>query len=433
MPHPQLPSAAVAKPPCVRASLGHPSGVQLATSKALRKCDDHLAALASELRKLHDMLEAPRTENEELASSGKMEPVCFESDTESDEVQGVSLKEAQPHPVLHKKALKTSQQVRRGPVLLRPLQPSASVLDPKRISGQSGQGQSGASGFVGKLLEFGPPIVILLNAITIALDSDVIENDSILRLVECCFAMFYLLEFMIKLGLLGCRGYFWAENWTWNWFDFLCLLCALLELSAVIVSVLGFTSTPFLEDVTVVRVFRLGQLLGWYTQPAKKSETMQQETLMDHVAELMRTVRVLNFKMFGELRQITLGIMNGCGVLFWAVVLLFAVIYVFGIVMRNLVGDAMEEFKNIPNSMFTLFRCFTDGCSDYAGTPLAERLRIVYGAPFTLGYVCVTMLVAVGIFNMIMAIFLENATASAGRRKQRPSNWKIQPSCGFEI
>ena len=78
--------------------------------------------------------------------------------------------------------------------------------------------------------------------------------------------------------------------------------------------------------------------------------------------------------------------------------------------MRNLVGDAMEEFKNIPNSMsgpntcyasqpdrsisapgasvprFTLFRCFTDGCSDYAGTPLAERLRIVYGAPFTLGY-----------------------------------------------
>ena len=32
------------------------------------------------------------------------------------------------------------------------------------------------------------------NAITIALDSDVIENDSILRLVESCFAMFYLLD-----------------------------------------------------------------------------------------------------------------------------------------------------------------------------------------------------------------------------------------------
>eukprot|EP00439_Symbiodinium_sp_Y106_P070972 s1370_g12.t1 len=394
MPHPELPSAAVAKPQCTRASLGPSSGLQLGTSKALRKCDDHLAALATELRKLHDMLEAPRTENEELASSGKMEPLCSESsESESgSEAQGDGCKEVQPHPVLHKKALKTSQQVRRAPLLLRPLQPSASVLDPKRISGQSGQG-SGASGFIAKLLEFGPPIVILLNAITIALDSDVIENDSILRLVESCFAMFYLLEFMIKLGLLGCRGYFWAENWTWNWFDFLCLLCALLELSAVLVSVLGFTSTPFLEDVTVVRVFRLGQL--------------------------MRTVRVLNFKMFGELRQITLGIMNGCGVLFWAVVLLFGVIYVFGVVMRNLVGDAMEEFKNIPNSMFTLFRCFTDGCSDYAGTPLAERLRIVYGAPFTLGYVCVTMLVAVGIFNMIMAIFLENATASAGRRKQR--------------
>ena len=155
----------------------------------------------------------------------------------------------------------------------------------------------------------------------------------------------------------------------------------------------GLRLRTLLQDVTVVALFRLGQL--------------------------MRTVRVLKFKMFSELRQITMGIMNGCEVLFWAVVLLFAVIYVFGVLMRNVVGDAMDEFKNIPNSMFTLFRCFTDGCSALDGSPLAERLRSMYGTPFTVGYVCVTMLVAVGIFNMIMAIFLENATTSAARRKQR--------------
>ena len=167
-------------------------------------------------------------------------------------------------------------------------------------------------------------------------------------------------EFLLKVKLLGCRGYFWAENWQWNCFDFLCLMCAVLEFGALLVEMLGFGFAPFLQDVTVVRVFRLGQL--------------------------MRTVRVLKFKMFSELRQITMGIMNGCEVLFWAVVLLFAVIYVFGVLMRNVVGDAMDEFKNIPNSMFTLFRCFTDGCSALDGSPLAERLRSMYGTPFTVGY-----------------------------------------------
>ena len=43
----------------------------------------------------------------------------------------------------------------------------------------------------------------------------------------------------------------------------LCSRCALLELSAVLVAVLGFTSSGLLEDVTVVRVFRLGQWLGF--------------------------------------------------------------------------------------------------------------------------------------------------------------------------
>ena len=29
-----------------------------------------------------------------------------------------------------------------------------------------------------------------------------------------------------------------------------------------------------------------------------------------------------------------------------------------------------------PAAMFTTFRCFTDGCSAYDGTPLQERIRV---------------------------------------------------------
>ena len=55
----------------------------------------------------------------------------------------------------------------------------------------------------------------------------------------------------------------------------LCSRCALLELSAVLVAVLGFTSSGLLEDVTVVRVFRLGQWLGFPGMSPYKSMRMR--------------------------------------------------------------------------------------------------------------------------------------------------------------
>eukprot|EP00931_Biecheleriopsis_adriatica_P067387 TRINITY_DN41537_c0_g1_i1.p1 TRINITY_DN41537_c0_g1~~TRINITY_DN41537_c0_g1_i1.p1 ORF type:complete len:239 (+),score=26.93 TRINITY_DN41537_c0_g1_i1:38-718(+) len=69
--------------------------------------------------------------------------------------------------------------------------------------------------------------------------------------------------------------------------------------------------------------------------------------------------------------------------------------------------------------MFTLFRCFTDGCNSYEGKPLSEHLREAFGGVFIWGYVVVMILVTVGIFNMIMAIFIDNAINSAFRRRQK--------------
>ena len=338
-------------------------------SERTGSCDAHLSALSGEIRYLQDTLDRVLLENQHLRAMLTQNMVESE---DGDPPEAMKVESA-----------------KRFPVLLRSPSPAlcedAEVPEPQEV-------RRDWRGCVVQVLEFGPPIVIVLNSITIALN-DVISDPGTTNVIESCFACLYFFEFLLKLKLLGFRGYFWEDGWQWNWFDFLCLLCALLEFIAMLVQLLGIDASAFLDDVTVVRVFRLGQL--------------------------MRTVRVLKFKMFSELRRITMGIMNGCEVLFWAVVLLFAVIYVFGVLMRNIVGGAMDEFKNIPNSMFTLFRCFTDGCSAYDGAPLAERLREMYGTPFTIGYVCVTMLVAIGIFNMIMAIFLENATTSAAQRKQK--------------
>ena len=346
------------------------------SGERLGSCDAHLSALSGEIRYLQDALDRALLENKHLRAILKRQNLIVEpdDDAEAPESTEPSMK---------------GESAKRLPMLLRSPTPGGLTEDAPEVPQGNRRDWRGC---VAQVLEFGPPIVIVLNSITIAFD-DVIADMSTKNLIESLFAGLYFIEFLLKIKLLGWRGYFWEDNWQWKWFDFICLLCALLEFIALVVSLLGMEAAAFLDDVTVVRVFRLGQL--------------------------MRTVRVLKFKMFSELRQITMGIMNGCEVLFWAVVLLFAVIYVFGVLMRNIVGGAMDEFKNIPNSMFTLFRCFTDGCSAYDGAPLAERLREMYGTPFTVGYVCVTMLVAIGIFNMIMAIFLENATTSAAHRKQK--------------
>ena len=42
------------------------------------------------------------------------------------------------------------------------------------------------------------------------------------------------------------------------------------------------------------------------------------------------------------------------------------------------------RFTDVPSAMFTAFRCFTDGCAAYDGTPLQEKLRKQKGPIFML-------------------------------------------------
>eukprot|EP00931_Biecheleriopsis_adriatica_P017307 TRINITY_DN12453_c1_g1_i1.p1 TRINITY_DN12453_c1_g1~~TRINITY_DN12453_c1_g1_i1.p1 ORF type:complete len:225 (-),score=33.33 TRINITY_DN12453_c1_g1_i1:31-705(-) len=66
--------------------------------------------------------------------------------------------------------------------------------------------------------------------------------------------------------------------------------------------------------------------------------------------------------------------------------------------------------------MFTAFRCFTDGCAASDGTPLHDHLTRKYGMLFVIPYVLSFMLVTVGIFNLIMATFIENVMVGSTRR-----------------
>mmetsp|Transcript_182511 Transcript_182511/g.444275 ORF Transcript_182511/g.444275 Transcript_182511/m.444275 type:complete len:738 (-) Transcript_182511:75-2288(-) len=229
-----------------------------------------------------------------------------------------------------------------------------------------------------------PATAILLHMLVAGLSADYPERVELWDILEYIFATWYTIEFLVKLRHYGCRGYFLGPDWGWNGFDFCCLLLSWLD-PAIKLAVFCFSSenrTPELGGLMLVKMARL--------------------------CRLARLIRILRFEIFKDLKQMIMGVFAGLRVLTWAVVLLVMLIYVFGIGMTNLIGSEEAEFRTLLASMSTLFRCWTEGCAAYDGTPLSERLRATYGLGFLAFHILATMFVTVGLFNLIMATFIDN-------------------------
>eukprot|EP00434_Breviolum_minutum_P007864 symbB.v1.2.006939.t1/scaffold421.1/size207896/2 len=246
-----------------------------------------------------------------------------------------------------------------------------------------------------RLLEFLPALVIVANSLSFAFQELVPANDTdFWEIVETCFMVFYLIEAGIKLRLMGCKGYFRGPEWAWNYFDMFCLVLTVFDFIVTqVVFAIGASQSVDLSILTLLKTLRL--------------------------ARLARLIRALRYPIFRELNLMVMGVYSGMRILVWAIVLLIVFIYVVAVAMNKLIGDVEQEFGTLMDSMMTLFRCFTDGCTAYDGTPLQERLQRKYGAAFFTGYILVFMLVTVGIFNLIMAIFIDNVMTSQLERKQR--------------
>ncbi|CAE7243110.1 scn4aa [Symbiodinium pilosum] len=207
-------------------------------------------------------------------------------------------------------------------------------------------------------------LVIIANALVMGFSTDLSPSNPGWDIAELGFFAYYTLEYIIKLCLQGCNGYYFGEEAAWNWFDNTCLIVSFTEL------VVTYTVNPTLDGQGGFMLMRMLRL-----------------------ARLARLVRLMRFRMFRELKLMVLGLFSGLRALGWAIVLLMFIIYTVGVLMR-LVSD-VEEFSSMPSSMFTLFRCLgPDGCSAYDGTPLPERLRLELGTPFFVLYILTSMKLA---------------------------------------
>ena len=69
--------------------------------------------------------------------------------------------------------------------------------------------------------------------------------------------------------------------------------------------------------------------------------------------------------------------------------------------------------------MLTIFRCVTDGSTAHGGTPLQQPLYEMYGPMFAFVYYVVYLGVTIGLFNLIMSIFIQTVLKSGTTRWQQ--------------
>lgn len=235
--------------------------------------------------------------------------------------------------------------------------------------------------------------VVVINALTIGVSSDVCEKCLEWEVLEFMFLSFYVSEALFKTIFLGPATYLCGKDKYWNWFDILVIFSSFADIvvSYIILPLVASGQALDIDGLMMMKLFRMFRIF--------------------------RIIRTLRFEFFKELKMMILGVYSGLRSLFWAIVLLVVIAFVLGVAARMFYSEH-PEFSSVDAAMFTLFRCFTDGCDSYQGTPLPERLKGDNVFIIVVVYIFLTMIVTVGLFNLIMATFIDNVNSANDEKRQ---------------
>lgn len=267
-----------------------------------------------------------------------------------------------------------------------------------------------------KILEWTGLLMIVANASIMLISADMNpDDDDTWNVIELMFTIFFVFELGCKCWVSGTSIFLFGPEWHWNMTD--TVIVGLAVIDSIMSMGVGSSGTSIF---TMMRLFRL--------------------------ARITKLMRLLRFKIFKELLLMVKGVISGLRTLFWAVILLFIVIAILGYITRQTIGTWCSE-KNMDRNMsegenswctdevlrdqgqqlfgtvvaasFTTLRCFTEGCASATGTPLLVHVwNNRYGEWLVLIYVLSFLSVTFGLFNLIMAVFVEN-TAEAAKLDER--------------
>eukprot|EP00927_Polykrikos_kofoidii_P048268 TRINITY_DN4248_c0_g1_i5.p1 TRINITY_DN4248_c0_g1~~TRINITY_DN4248_c0_g1_i5.p1 ORF type:complete len:639 (-),score=98.41 TRINITY_DN4248_c0_g1_i5:51-1892(-) len=232
-------------------------------------------------------------------------------------------------------------------------------------------------------------VVIVLNMIYVAVASE-LDAARAFFVLDVVFAACFLWERVFKLHMVGLRDYLIGKEWKWNAFETVLVILAIVEvcISAESTSS-GEVSSPLLRLIRLVRIAKI--------------------------------IRVWRLQVFEELMLMVNGVLGGMRTLCWALVLLSIPLYIVAMILRETAGRTVDEsdncsenFANVAMSFFTMFRCVVAGdCSDQDGRPIFLLLSNSRGWGYAAIYISTNLFMNFGLFNVIVAIFVENTLAAA--------------------
>jgi len=114
------------------------------------------------------------------------------------------------------------------------------------------------------------------------------------------------------------------------------------------------------------------------------------------------------------------GAVGGIRTLFWSIVLICMPLFVVALVLRETLGqeedadNGAEMFSSLTMSFFSVFRCVVAGdCTAADGRPIFVLVSARYGWGYGALYGFTVIVMVFGLFNVIVAIYVENTVAAA--------------------
>lgn len=257
---------------------------------------------------------------------------------------------------------------------------------------------SGDKDFLTLVLDSSMAFVIVLNCVTIGMSSDYSAGWTGWILLDAIFAFIFLSEVIIQMFLQGAREYLIGHDWRWHIFEIVLVALAILEVSLSVAEELSSSGSNN-NNSALFRIMR--------------------------VQRIIRLFRICRLSFFCDLVVMVNGTCGGIKTVMCGAVLISLPLYAVSLFFRETLGhyestmNGAEAFRTMPMAFFTVFRCMVVGeCTDERGRPIFTLVVEQYGWSYGLVYCVVQVFMTFGLFNVIVAIFVENVLAGAKTNDQ---------------
>lgn len=248
--------------------------------------------------------------------------------------------------------------------------------------------------------ELAVAVAIMTNAVLIGFEVEYFARNLgadanpplFITLVNCIFAGIFTFELLLRVTAE--RGAFLrGPNRNWNIFDVVLVMTSLFETVIDILIASNSMETSGLRNFSSLRIVRMIRFTRFV-----------RSLRLSRVIRFVSALRTLVHSIFVTLKS-----------LIWVLLLLFMIMYVFGVVFTQSASDHFTTHGRDPvidqywgsmvESMYTLFKAFTGGVDWHdAVTPL-EKISFALAALFT-GFI---FFVYFAVLNVVTGVFCQSA------------------------